>query len=343
MLSSFAAFAHAVTSQTLQLLYSLIPGQQAALQVVVFVIEITLFSVFLLLFLCACVALVLCLLLNIAVLLHPCLRGRIAEHIRRQLDLIDDLPADELTRWIGARRPVAYPPSCRLGSVVAVLVHYSRRCLAVVLLWQLPNFDNLAEEHDPSFIKWLRDDGDLVVTHIGRSGPYMAINRAILLTIGDDGVVESFRKGPVSNYVDKLGKLTWVNCCLKISIRDFDKVVGWRRDRRWVRNWIDLVIENAFHFSWSHVDPLYDPKSRPLSRVAPSLALNKLSAYGSFAVREPARSCHVVLGGKAAVLEKQSDEKYCTWRFTVADDDPDQTPNGRVSFAIDALRNMLDI
>lgn len=78
MLSSFAAFAHAVTSQTLQLLYSLIPGQQAALQVVVFVIEITLFSVFLLLFLCACVALVLCLLLNIAVLLHPCLRGRIA-------------------------------------------------------------------------------------------------------------------------------------------------------------------------------------------------------------------------------------------------------------------------
>lgn len=119
----------------------------------------------------------------------------------------------------------------------------------VVLLWQLPNFDNLAEEHDPSFIKWLRDDGDLVVTHIGRSGPYMAINCAILLTIGDDGVVESFRKGPVSNYVDKLGKLTWVNCCLKISVQDFDKVVGWRRDRRWV---YVLSIPTPIHIVVAH-------------------------------------------------------------------------------------------
>lgn len=107
----------------------------------------------------------------------------------------------------------------------------------------------------------------------------MAINRAILLTIGDDGVVESFRKGPVSNYVDRLGKLIWVNCCLKISVRDFDKVVGWRRDHRWVYG---LSIPTPIHIVVAHIHqpeldrsgyrkhlplflvshPLYDPKSR---------------------------------------------------------------------------------
>ncbi|KAI4143891.1 MAG: hypothetical protein LQ340_006850 [Diploschistes diacapsis] len=80
---------------------------------------------------------------------------------------------------------------------LAGAVHRQR----TTLLGQFLRLDNLAEEHDPSFLKWLDDDNNLIVTPISRSGPYMVVNRTALLIMGDDGAVESFCEGPISAYV----------------------------------------------------------------------------------------------------------------------------------------------
>lgn len=66
-----------------------------------------------------------------------------------------------------------------------------------VLRWQVLSLDNLVEEHDHRFMDWF-EGSDMVITHISRSGEYMVINRTIVLIIGNDGVVESFHKGPIS-------------------------------------------------------------------------------------------------------------------------------------------------
>ncbi|TFY54762.1 hypothetical protein EVJ58_g8663 [Rhodofomes roseus] len=233
-LSLLIDVAGALASSTLQLLNKHVADRQAALQVLVLLVETTVFSLLFLVLISASFALAVCLFLHLAVLFRPSHRGRAAALLHRQLSLVDDeLPADdELTRWMGGgRRPETHRPR---PSGVAFLTRSLRRSLAAALRWQLCNFDSLADEHDPSFVKWVEDHGDLIVTHIGRSGPYVVINRAILLTLGDDGVVESFYERPTSTYVARLGKQSWVNCCLMIRLCDFDKAVQWRRDRRWM-------------------------------------------------------------------------------------------------------------
>lgn len=104
----------------------------------------------------------------------------------------------------------------------------------VVLHWQLFHFNNLEEEHDPNFVKWVKDHGNLIVTHIGQSGPYMVINHTILLRLGDNGVIELLNERSIYTYVGWLGKWSWVNCCLTIWLRDFDKVAQWCCDRHWM-------------------------------------------------------------------------------------------------------------
>lgn len=115
---------------------------------------------------------------------------------------------------------------------------------------QYLSLDNLAEEHDPRFLKWLDDNENLIITRISRSGPYMVINRTVLI-IGDDGVVK-FCENPLSAYVDRLGKRSWVNYSLMIGLQHF-KVVDWRRDRRWVYVLFPLPSISVAHASIPHL------------------------------------------------------------------------------------------
>jgi hypothetical protein len=63
-------------------------------------------------------------------------------------------------------------------------------------------------------------------------GPYMVLNGTIVLTLRDDGVVTSFSEVHISPDLPKLLQQSWTNHSLMIGIKDFNRVVRWRFDRR---------------------------------------------------------------------------------------------------------------
>lgn len=85
--------------------------------------------------------------------------------LRRLIAPVDELPDNEMTRWVGERRSSTCIPWRRL-TANATFVHFPRRCLAgkpfsflalhlptlplAALRYQLLRFDDLDEEHHPN-------------------------------------------------------------------------------------------------------------------------------------------------------------------------------------------------
>ena len=127
-------------------------------------------------------------------------------------------------------------------------------------------------------MEWLQAS-DMTVTHISRSGRCMILNCAMVLTLRDDWVAESFREGYISPYSHELRNQPWVNCHLSMGPKTS---IGWSVGASTVvgctfcseqplsshpltcpyssRAWIDRVQANGFDFGWPLCDLFYNER-----------------------------------------------------------------------------------